>query len=188
MSWHLVLLSFVLIFPVELPDKTFVASLVLATRYPPLAVWIGVSLAFAVQCVVAVTAGHARVAVPARDRRGPEHGDVPRRRLCADQSAPNATKEEQESGGGVRRAAHRRAQPGLAPHSHRSCSSSLPSGATSRRSSRSTSSPSTATRFRSSSARGQPCSPCRAWPCWLDEFCCATCDSTYCTTSPQRSA
>jgi Ca2+/H+ antiporter, TMEM165/GDT1 family len=57
MSWHLVLLSFVLIFPVELPDKTFVAALVLATRYPPLAVWVGVGAAFFVQCVVAVTAG-----------------------------------------------------------------------------------------------------------------------------------
>jgi putative Ca2+/H+ antiporter (TMEM165/GDT1 family) len=57
LSWHLVLLSFVLIFPVELPDKTFVAALVLATRYPPLAVWIGVGIAFFVQCLVAVTAG-----------------------------------------------------------------------------------------------------------------------------------
>lgn len=49
--------AFVLIFPVELPDKTFVASLVLATRYRPLPVWLGVSAAFLVQTVVAVTAG-----------------------------------------------------------------------------------------------------------------------------------
>jgi len=49
--------TFALIFPVELPDKTFVASLVLATRYRPLLVWVGVSLAFLVQCTVAVTAG-----------------------------------------------------------------------------------------------------------------------------------
>jgi putative Ca2+/H+ antiporter (TMEM165/GDT1 family) len=49
--------AFALIFPVELPDKTFVASLVLATRYRPLPVWIGVSAAFLVQSVVAVTAG-----------------------------------------------------------------------------------------------------------------------------------
>src|SRR4029079_4454819 len=47
------------IFPVELPDKTFVAALVLSTRYKPLAVWIGVGLAFGVQCVVAVSAGAA---------------------------------------------------------------------------------------------------------------------------------
>jgi putative Ca2+/H+ antiporter (TMEM165/GDT1 family) len=56
-SWQLILLSFILIFPVELPDKTFVAALVLSTRYPPLAVWVGVGLAFCVQCIVAVTAG-----------------------------------------------------------------------------------------------------------------------------------
>ena len=49
--------AFALIFPVELPDKTFVATLVLATRYRPLLVWIGVSAAFFVQCVVAVVAG-----------------------------------------------------------------------------------------------------------------------------------
>jgi putative Ca2+/H+ antiporter (TMEM165/GDT1 family) len=49
--------TFALIFPVELPDKTFVASLVLATRYRPPLVWLGVSLAFLVQCAVAVAAG-----------------------------------------------------------------------------------------------------------------------------------
>lgn len=59
MDWHVLLVSFALIFPVELPDKTFVAALVLSTRYSPLAVWVGVGLAFAVQCLVAVTAGRA---------------------------------------------------------------------------------------------------------------------------------
>ncbi|MGH8894786.1 MAG: TMEM165/GDT1 family protein [Actinomycetes bacterium] len=49
--------TFALIFPVELPDKTFVASLVLATKYRPPLVWVGVSLAFLVQCTVAVAAG-----------------------------------------------------------------------------------------------------------------------------------
>jgi putative Ca2+/H+ antiporter (TMEM165/GDT1 family) len=57
MDLAVVATTFALIFPVELPDKTFVASLVLATRYRPLLVWIGVSLAFLVQCLVAVTAG-----------------------------------------------------------------------------------------------------------------------------------
>ena len=51
------LAAFALIVPVELPDKTFVATLVLATRYRPLLVWIGVSAAFVVQCLVAVVAG-----------------------------------------------------------------------------------------------------------------------------------
>ncbi len=46
-----------LIFPVELTDKTFVATLVLATRYRPVPVWVGVSAAFFVQSLVAVTAG-----------------------------------------------------------------------------------------------------------------------------------
>ena len=48
---------FVTIFVVELPDKTFIATLVLATRYRPLLVWIGVAAAFLVQTVVAVLFG-----------------------------------------------------------------------------------------------------------------------------------
>jgi putative Ca2+/H+ antiporter (TMEM165/GDT1 family) len=50
-------ITFGSIFLVELPDKTFIAALVLSTRYRPLAVWIGVGLAFGVQTLVAVTAG-----------------------------------------------------------------------------------------------------------------------------------
>jgi putative Ca2+/H+ antiporter (TMEM165/GDT1 family) len=49
--------AFVPLLLLELPDKTFVATLVLATRYRPLLAWIGVAAAFAVQCLVAVTAG-----------------------------------------------------------------------------------------------------------------------------------
>lgn len=48
---------FVTIVVVELPDKTFIATLVLATRYPPLLVWVGVVSAFLVQTVVAVVFG-----------------------------------------------------------------------------------------------------------------------------------
>ncbi|HET7689025.1 MAG TPA: TMEM165/GDT1 family protein [Nocardioidaceae bacterium] len=50
-------LAFGAIFVVELPDKTFIAALVLSTRYPPLLVWLGVGAAFFVQTTVAVTAG-----------------------------------------------------------------------------------------------------------------------------------
>ena len=58
MEWFTAgLAAFGLIVPVELPDKTFVATLVLATRYPAVPVWLGVSSAFLVQCVVAVLAG-----------------------------------------------------------------------------------------------------------------------------------
>ena len=56
--------AFVLMVLVELPDKTFVATLVLATRYQPIMVWIGVSAAFFVQCVVAVTAGRLLTLLP----------------------------------------------------------------------------------------------------------------------------
>ena len=54
-----VALAFGAIFVVELPDKTFLATLVLATKYRPVLVWIGVGLAFAVQTTVAVLLGHA---------------------------------------------------------------------------------------------------------------------------------
>jgi putative Ca2+/H+ antiporter (TMEM165/GDT1 family) len=56
-DWSVVLAAFVLVLPVELPDKTLFATLVLATRFKPLPVFTGVGLAFAVQCLVAVTAG-----------------------------------------------------------------------------------------------------------------------------------
>ena len=49
--------AFILVLPVELPDKTLFASLVLATRFPPLPVFVGVGAAFGVQVAIAVTAG-----------------------------------------------------------------------------------------------------------------------------------
>jgi putative Ca2+/H+ antiporter (TMEM165/GDT1 family) len=56
--------TFVPLLLLELPDKTFVATLVLSTRYRPLTAWIGVALAFAVQCLVAVTAGGLLARLP----------------------------------------------------------------------------------------------------------------------------
>jgi putative Ca2+/H+ antiporter (TMEM165/GDT1 family) len=56
--------AFGTIFLVELPDKTFIAALVLSTRFRPLAVWVGVGLAFAVQTGVAVTAGALATLLP----------------------------------------------------------------------------------------------------------------------------
>jgi putative Ca2+/H+ antiporter (TMEM165/GDT1 family) len=50
-------IAFGAIFVVELPDKTFVAALVLSTRYRPWAVWIGVGLAFLIQTLIACTVG-----------------------------------------------------------------------------------------------------------------------------------
>ena len=56
--------TFGAIFIVELPDKTFIAALVLSTRYKPLAVWLGVGLAFGVQTLVAVTVGALATLLP----------------------------------------------------------------------------------------------------------------------------
>ncbi len=57
MNLAVVATSFLPLLLLELPDKTFIATLVLSTRYRPLVTWIGVGLAFAVQSLVAVTAG-----------------------------------------------------------------------------------------------------------------------------------
>jgi putative Ca2+/H+ antiporter (TMEM165/GDT1 family) len=57
--------AFAAIAPVELPDKTFVATLVLATRYRPLLVWLGVVTAFAVHSAIAVVAGSLVSLLPA---------------------------------------------------------------------------------------------------------------------------
>lgn len=58
--------TFALIFPAELPDKTFIATLVLATRFRHLWVWIGVAAAFAVQVLIAVVAGNLLSLLPQR--------------------------------------------------------------------------------------------------------------------------
>jgi putative Ca2+/H+ antiporter (TMEM165/GDT1 family) len=56
--------AFILVLPVELPDKTLFATLVLATRFRPLPVFIGVGTAFAVQSLIAVTAGSLLTLLP----------------------------------------------------------------------------------------------------------------------------
>jgi putative Ca2+/H+ antiporter (TMEM165/GDT1 family) len=57
---------FALVFPAELPDKTALASVVLATRYRPLPVFAGVAAAFAVHVALAVTAGGLLALLPRR--------------------------------------------------------------------------------------------------------------------------
>jgi putative Ca2+/H+ antiporter (TMEM165/GDT1 family) len=56
---------FALIVPAELPDKTFVATLVLATRFRAVPVVVGAALGFAVQAGIAVGAGSAVSLLPA---------------------------------------------------------------------------------------------------------------------------
>jgi putative Ca2+/H+ antiporter (TMEM165/GDT1 family) len=57
---------FAAIFPAELPDKTFVATLVLSTRFAALPVWLGAAAAFVVQTAVAVAAGGVLSLLPHR--------------------------------------------------------------------------------------------------------------------------
>ena len=66
MDFVVALTTFAVIFPAELPDKTFVATLVLSTRFRPILVWVGVVLAFFVQTLVAVTAGGLLALLPER--------------------------------------------------------------------------------------------------------------------------
>ena len=59
MNFAIAATVFPLVFLGELPDKTMFASLVLASRGRPLAVWAGAALAFLVHVVIAVTVGVA---------------------------------------------------------------------------------------------------------------------------------
>ena len=65
-SWHLLLTVFGVIFVAELPDKTALAALVLATRHRAAPVFLGTALALTVQSLVAVGAGQLLSLLPAR--------------------------------------------------------------------------------------------------------------------------
>jgi putative Ca2+/H+ antiporter (TMEM165/GDT1 family) len=55
---------FVVIFLIELPDKTALAALLLATRHRPIPVFVGAAAAFLVQSLVAVIAGSIFALLP----------------------------------------------------------------------------------------------------------------------------
>jgi putative Ca2+/H+ antiporter (TMEM165/GDT1 family) len=63
---RLFLSVFGVIFIAELPDKTALAALVLATKYRPLPVFLGAALALTVQSLVAVAAGGLLSLLPPR--------------------------------------------------------------------------------------------------------------------------
>ena len=69
MSWFdpaALAVAFGVIALAELPDKTMIATIVLATRYRRLAVWLGVGAALCIQTLVAVTAGGLLSLLPQR--------------------------------------------------------------------------------------------------------------------------
>lgn len=66
MHLSVVAVTFGLIFVAELPDKTMIASVVMAGRYRPLAVWVGAAVAMLVNSAVAVAAGRVLALLPHR--------------------------------------------------------------------------------------------------------------------------
>lgn len=66
MSLAVIATTFALIFLAELPDKTALASLVLATRYPGKYVFLGAAGGFTVQVALAVAAGSLLALLPHR--------------------------------------------------------------------------------------------------------------------------
>lgn len=58
------LTTFAFILPAELPDKSFIVTLMLATKQKRSAVWVGASIAFGLQAFIAVTAGQLLTALP----------------------------------------------------------------------------------------------------------------------------
>ncbi|MBZ5735452.1 TMEM165/GDT1 family protein [Nocardioides sp. TRM66260-LWL] len=84
-------------FLVELPDKTFLATLVLSTRYRPVLVWIGVGLAFAVQTTVAVLLGQVVTFLPDRLVQGVVAGMFVLGAVLLLREARSAADEDEES-------------------------------------------------------------------------------------------
>jgi putative Ca2+/H+ antiporter (TMEM165/GDT1 family) len=66
MNWPLFFSTFSLIFIAELPDKTAFATLLMATRGRPLAIFLGVASAFVIQSIVAVSFGSLIGMLPER--------------------------------------------------------------------------------------------------------------------------
>ncbi|WP_211764365.1 TMEM165/GDT1 family protein [Kutzneria sp. CA-103260] len=69
-TFLVLLTAFAVVLAVELPDKTLVATLVLTTRYRAWPVFVGVSVAFLVQCVIAVSFGSVLTLLPERVTTG----------------------------------------------------------------------------------------------------------------------
>jgi len=66
MDLSVVAVTFGVIFVAELPDKTMIATIVLASRHRPLPVWIGAAAAMVVNSAVAVGAGRLLELLPHR--------------------------------------------------------------------------------------------------------------------------
>jgi putative Ca2+/H+ antiporter (TMEM165/GDT1 family) len=66
MQLGIALTVFALIFVAELPDKTMIATLIMGSRYRPVLVWLGATLAFGVHAALAVAVGQLLQLLPHR--------------------------------------------------------------------------------------------------------------------------
>ena len=64
MELSVVATVYAIIFVAELPDKTMIAKLIMGSRYRPLLVWIGATLAFGIHAAVAVAVGQLLQLLP----------------------------------------------------------------------------------------------------------------------------
>ena len=84
MNLSVLAITFGLIFVAELPDKTMIATIVMASRYRPLPVWIGAAAAMVVNAAVAVARRPAPRAAPppVRSRPWSPRSSPPARSTC----------------------------------------------------------------------------------------------------------
>jgi Ca2+/H+ antiporter, TMEM165/GDT1 family len=62
----IVLTVFAIIFVAELPDKTMIATLIMGSRYRPVLVWLGATMAFGIHAALAVALGQLLQLLPHR--------------------------------------------------------------------------------------------------------------------------
>ena len=62
----IVVTVFALVFVAELPDKTMIATLIMGSRYRPVLVWLGATLAFGIHATIAVAIGQVLQLLPHR--------------------------------------------------------------------------------------------------------------------------
>lgn len=66
MNLALAATTFAVIIPAELPDKTFIASVVMSSRHRPLPVWLGAAGGLVLQALLGVVAGRLLALLPHR--------------------------------------------------------------------------------------------------------------------------
>ncbi|HVT20498.1 MAG TPA: TMEM165/GDT1 family protein [Mycobacteriales bacterium] len=96
MSVAVLFTVFALILPAELPDKTMVATLVLATRFPVMPVVIGTSLGFIAQAAIAVAAGSLIAELPSTPVKAVSAGIFALGAILTLRSAEDPEEEERE--------------------------------------------------------------------------------------------